>query len=87
MFYNEYINIKENTQMEKLLEQYKKKQALRDKYLKMVFEEKESLMEESDRTGRSIAHIQYTRNQFMRKAMDRQEDMDRLAEKMEAINK
>lgn len=73
--------------MDQLLKEYNKKKALRDKYLDMLDDGKESIAEVSNRTGRSIAHIQYSNTQFMRKAMDRQKDMDKIAEKMEEINK
>lgn len=71
--------------MQTLLKQYAKKQELRDKYLALIIDEKEALVEESKRTGRTIKQIQQTRSSFMRLAMDRQKDMDKIAKKIEEL--
>lgn len=71
--------------MQTLLKQYAKKQELRDKYLALIIDEKETLVEESKRTGRTIEQIQQTRSSFMRLAMDRQKDMDKIANKIEEL--
>ena len=71
--------------MENLIKQYARKQELRDKYLALIINEKETLVEESERTGRTIEQIQHTRSSFMRLAMDRQKDMDKIAKKMEEM--
>lgn len=71
--------------MEKLLKQYARKQELRDKYLALIIDEKETLVEQSERTGRTIEQIQHTRSSFMRLATDRQKDMDKISKKMQLL--
>ena len=71
--------------LEELIKQYENKQARRDEGLNLVFGEKENIIEESKRTGRTIAQIQKTRSSFMRKANDRQKDMDKIAKQMEGL--
>lgn len=73
--------------LDQLLKQYERKQELRDKYLSMVYEDKESILDQSKRTGRTVTQIQHTQSSFMRKAMDRQKDMDKLAKQIEEASK